>query len=229
MHLSAVILAGGQSRRMGQDKAWVQYQGRPLVSATVERVKSIGIDELFISARPDQDYSALNCRVLFDAEMSFGPMTGIEKALARMTSDFLLVLPVDLPRMTPVCLAKMMRCCDRLTGAVAELHGEIEPLVAIYPRRCHQYALKHIAHADYAVRSFASACLHDHAVRVFRVPNSQSVCFANCNTPQDLASLDDLPGLSRVKPSMSLQAPRAALASPSGLSKTKARKWENPG
>lgn len=190
MQLSAIILAGGQSTRMGCDKAWVRYQGRPLVEMALEKVRSLGIQETFISARFDQDFSALKCRVLVDGEVGFGPMSGIEHALRASTAPLLLVLPVDLPGMTDGCLRKLTAYCDRLTGAVAKLRSRIEPLVAVYPTRCHDYARMNTARGDYAVQSFAAACLHEHAVRLFRVPDADAACFTNCNTPQDLAGLD---------------------------------------
>jgi molybdopterin-guanine dinucleotide biosynthesis protein A len=190
MQLSAVILAGGQSTRMGRDKAWVRYQGLPLVEAALEKVRSLGIQEAFISARFDQDFSLLRCRVLVDGEVGFGPMSGIEHALRASNAPLLLVLPVDLPGMTAGCLRKLIACCDRLTGAVAKLGSRLEPLVAVYPTRCYEYARMNIARGDYAVQGFAAACLHEHAVRLFRVPDGFASCFTNCNTPEDLARLD---------------------------------------
>jgi molybdopterin-guanine dinucleotide biosynthesis protein A len=186
MSLSAVILAGGQSKRMGREKAWVRYEGKPLIQAAVEKIRSLSVDQVFISAREDQDYSHLNCRVLFDLEPGLGPLSGIERALRESVSPLVLVLPVDLPRMTAECLNALAQSCDRFSGAIAKVNSELQPLVAVYPKRCHAYAVNGIARGDYAVHQFASACLHEKAIKLFRVPPWQADCFKNCNAPEDL-------------------------------------------
>lgn len=194
MQLSAVILAGGQSKRMGQDKAWVRHQGKALIELAVEKVQALGIQDTLISGRLGQDYSSLSCSVLVDSEFGLGPMAGIEQGLRVAKSSLVLVLPVDLPGMTVECLRKLLRCCDRLTGALAKLHGQIEPLVAVYPKHCHEYAIMNVARGDYSVQHFAYACWHGGAIRIFRVPESHAPCFANCNTQEDLAEFNNRSG-----------------------------------
>lgn len=189
MQVSAVILAGGRSRRMGRDKAWLRFEGKSLLERAVETVRTLGLEEIFISGRGDQDYSAFQCPVLLDAESGLGPISGIEAAMRETHSGLLLVLPVDLPRMRPDCLQKLLHACAPLTGAVPELRGQIEPLVAVYPKRSHEQLITNIARGQYAITQFASDCLRKQAVRVFQVPTSDAACFANCNTPEDFVRL----------------------------------------
>lgn len=174
---------------MGRDKAWVEYQGKPLLSAALEKLRSLAISEVFVSGRPDADYRGIECRVLLDSEFGIGPMAGIERALWVSRNDLVLVLPVDLPKMTAAFLMKLIGACDRLTGAVAVSHARVEPLVAVYPKRCHEYARMNVARGNYAVSCFVEACRHERAVRCFRVSKQDAACFHNCNTPQDLAQL----------------------------------------
>jgi molybdopterin-guanine dinucleotide biosynthesis protein A len=101
---------------MGHDKAWVEFGGKPLVQLAVEKVRELGIEEIFISGRAGEDYAALKCPVLFDLEPGFGPLGGIERGLCVCSSPLLLVLAVDLPQMSPALLARMQNNCDRLTG-----------------------------------------------------------------------------------------------------------------
>ena len=81
MQLGAVILAGGESKRMGRDKAWVEFSGRPLIAHAVDKITALGVREIFISGRAGQDFSAWKLPVLFDLEPGFGPLGGIERAL----------------------------------------------------------------------------------------------------------------------------------------------------
>src|SRR6185312_13638918 len=66
MKFSAVILAGDRSQRMGEDKAWLMLDGKPLAARQVELARALGAEEVFISGRAGADYSALECRILHD-------------------------------------------------------------------------------------------------------------------------------------------------------------------
>lgn len=171
---------------MGRDKAWLEWNGRPLLAWAVDKAHAIGIDEVFISGRPGVDYSAFDYPVLLDREPHLGPLSGIERGLDACASPLLLVLAVDLPRLTTAWLRRLVAGCDSLTGVVPRLHGELEPLVAIYPKRCHVFALEGVLHGRRAVQDFARACLRERAVRILRMPNSAATAFANCNHPADL-------------------------------------------
>ena len=186
MNLSAVILAGGESRRMGRDKSWVELDGKTLIAHALEKVHRLGVNEVFISGRAGEDYSALNCPVLLDLAPGFGPLGGIERGLHAATSPLLLVLAVDLPHLTVEFLKHQYACCDRLMGAVPELNHELEPLAAIYPKRCHALAVEALAKSRRAARDFAAASLHTSAVRIVSVSAAEAVCLANWNSPADL-------------------------------------------
>jgi molybdopterin-guanine dinucleotide biosynthesis protein A len=188
MELSAVILAGGESRRMGRDKAWLHFDGKPLVKLAVEKVRQLGIKEVFISGRAGEDYSALECPVLFDLKPGFGPVGGIERGLHECRSPLLLVLAVDLPHMSLTFLKRMRNACDRLTGAVPKLKGQLEPLAGIYPKRCLALAFAAIAKSQHSARDFASACLRERAVRACSVSRGEASVFLNWNRPGDLAN-----------------------------------------
>jgi len=189
MELSAVILAGGESKRMGRDKAWIELEGRTLLALAVEKVRRLGVAQIFISARPGRDYSALKYPVLFDLEPGYGPLGGIERALHECRSPLLLVLAVDLPHMTMEYLQKLFTRCDRLTGAVPKRQGRLEPLAAIYPNRCHAIAFDFIAKSRRVASDFAEACQRERAVRAVSVTATESDCFINWNSPGDIPAL----------------------------------------
>jgi molybdenum cofactor guanylyltransferase len=188
MNLSAVLLAGGESRRMGQDKAWLEVGGQPLIRWALSTVRNSGIQEVLISGRAGTDYSTLGCPVLFDLEPGCGPLGGIERALAAATTPLLLVLAVDLPGITPAFLRKLAARCDPLTGTVPKLRGELEPLAAIYPKRCHFIAQDCLLKSCRAARDFAEACLRERAVRTLAVSVADARCFQNWNCPADVAA-----------------------------------------
>jgi len=188
MNLSAVILAGGESRRMGHDKAWLEVGGQSLLARAVSAVRGSGIEEILISGRAGADYSALRCPVLLDRELGCGPLSGIERALEAARAPLLLALAVDLPNMTSAFLRQLAERCDPLTGVVPKLKGQLEPLAAIYPKRCRSIALDCLVNGQRAARDFADACLREHAVRTFAVPPADRRCFENWNRPTDVTA-----------------------------------------
>ena len=92
MRCSALILAGGKSRRMGRDKARLELAGRPLLARQIELARELRADKIFISGRAGADYAAFGCEVLFDFYPEAGPLAGVERGLATATAPFLLVL-----------------------------------------------------------------------------------------------------------------------------------------
>jgi molybdenum cofactor guanylyltransferase len=188
MNLSAVILAGGESRRMGRDKAWLEVGGQPLIRRALSTLRASGIHEVFISGRAGTDYSALTCSVLFDLEPGCGPLGGIERGLAAATAPLVLVLAVDLPHITSAFLLKLAEQCNPLTGVVPNLRGEYEPLVAIYPKRCSVIARDCLFEFRHAARDFAKVCRCEHAVRTLAVSGADAGGFDNWNSPADFAA-----------------------------------------
>ena len=186
--LSAVILAGGESSRMGRDKAWVEFDGQPLIRRALHAVRSSGITDIFVSGRAGTDYSMLRCPVLLDRESGSGPLAGIERALDTTEAPLLLVLAVDLPRMTAGFLRKLASHCDSLTGVIPKIKGRLEPLAAVYPKRCRFIARDCLLKCRLAARDFAEACLRERAVKPFVVPPADQSCFDNWNSPADIAA-----------------------------------------
>ncbi len=185
--LSAVVLAGGASTRMGRDKAWLEFEGQSLVVRATKALASIGVRHVFVSGRAGCDYSALNVPVLLDRHPGIGPLGGIERVLHETTAPLVLVLAVDLPRMTSAFLKNLVATCTREVGAVPELDGRLEPLAAIYPKRCHALAAEAIAQSRYAVRDFVAACVAERAVQIHRVAPADASCFTHWTTPTDFA------------------------------------------
>ncbi len=187
MNLSAVILAGGESRRMGRAKAWLKVEGQPLIVHALAKVRDLGVREVFISARASGDYARLGCPVLPDREPACGPLGGIERGLEAATARGLLVLAVDLPHLTVSFLRQLVARCDASVGVVPRRARQLEPLAAIYPKRCHALAQGLIREGQYAACGFARACLRQGLVRAYGVAPAEAACLANWNRPSDLS------------------------------------------
>ncbi len=106
--MKVVILMGGKSSRMGQEKAFVQFQGQSLF----ERVKALAasIDEEYYLSVSYEQFESLGheYRCILDVVSGKGPLGGIVSALAYLRDD-ILVLPIDLPNLDLETLKPLMK------------------------------------------------------------------------------------------------------------------------
>lgn len=183
---SAVILAGGNSSRMGRDKAWLEVGGQRLLERQIERVREAGAEEVLISGRADTDYAGFGGRVLRDQFAGVGPLAGIEHALAVAKSPALLVLAVDLAEMSGEFLRRLAAGCSTDVGVMPRVNGNLEPLAAFYPKSAHALAKAQLAGERFAVKDFAERCVQCGFSRFIEVAASDAHHFANWNSPADV-------------------------------------------
>lgn len=194
MHFTAVILAGGESRRMGRDKAFLEFGGQSLLAHQLETVAALRPAEILVSGRPDTDYSHLGYPVVLDAQPGCGPLGGLDRALARAQSDLVLVLAVDLPRMTAAFLGKLLDLSNPRSGVVPETSRGLEPLAAFYPKRAHGLAADCLQTGRRAAADFATCCAQAGLVRIWGCLPEEESMFANWNSPADAVGSAQPPG-----------------------------------
>lgn len=111
-NVTGFVLAGGESRRMGRDKALVEFAGRPLIEHAVGILREAGLEARIAGTRADLGRYA---PVISDAEPGRGPLGGICAALADCETDRAIFLPVDLP-LLPISLITFMLHKNHVTG-----------------------------------------------------------------------------------------------------------------
>lgn len=137
--MNAFILAGGQSIRMGRDKALLHFHGRPLIEYALVKLRTLGFSPAIAGNRPDL---AGYAPVIPDNYPGSGPLAGIEAAIASSSADLNLFLPVDLPFL-PIEFLRWITVRALQTCALAtipRLQGYPQPLCAIYHRALLPYA-----------------------------------------------------------------------------------------
>lgn len=186
MNFSAVILAGGQSRRMGRDKAWLPLDGQPLVARQIAIVRELAPADIFISGRADTDYTSLGCPVLTDEFADAGPLAGIAVGLAAASAPLVLVLAVDMPDMASAALRRLLEPCAAEVGVVPRVNRRVEPLAAFYPKAAAPLAVDLLKRQLRAARTFAEQCSQAGLVVLHDVEAADWKCFANWNSSADL-------------------------------------------
>src|SRR5947209_5356633 len=98
--ISVVLLTGGESRRMGKDKATLLFRNKPLWQIQLDLLRKLQPAEIFLSARSDPAWRPNDLQFVADAPPSRGPLSGLTATLARTRTSHLLALAVDMPFMS---------------------------------------------------------------------------------------------------------------------------------
>jgi len=129
---SAVILAGGDSRRMGLDKALLPIAGKPLIARIADRLKEL-FAEVIVGANRIEDYRFLDLEIVPDREPGQGPLMGIASCLERAAEDLAFVTACDVPEIDLSFIHRLIGLA-RGYDMVLPVTGDrrYEPLFAVY-------------------------------------------------------------------------------------------------
>ncbi|MCY3757679.1 MAG: molybdenum cofactor guanylyltransferase [Acidobacteria bacterium] len=129
------VLAGGQSTRMGRDKALLEIGGQPLIRSAVNLLKALTGRVAILG--PAENYSFLGVPVLPDLVPSRGPLSAIYTGLERSGTTVNLFLACDMPLMEGTFLKLLVERALLADAVLMRLDdGSLEPLCAVYNRSC---------------------------------------------------------------------------------------------
>lgn len=189
--LSAFILAGGKSTRMGTDKAFVTLDGRTLLARALELARSVTLEVRIVG---DAEKFAFFAPVVEDVFPGCGPLGGIHAGLRASQTALNLILAVDLPFVSPALLQFLIARAGNsmATVTVPRAWGGWQPLCAVYRREFADAAEKALREGRYKIDA------------LFSVPHTQTIeteelesagfsprIFRNLNTPQEVAEASD--------------------------------------
>lgn len=188
MSVSAAIMAGGKSRRMGQDKAWIELDGEPLIKRVADVLARVA-DEVIVVAN-DPKYASLGLRVVRDRYPEGGALGGIATGIGAATHDAVLVAACDMPFLSADVWRVLLRHAGEADVVIPRIGGEYETLHALYTKACVPHMARALAENRLRVVSFFDA------VRVLAIDESELRAvdqalraFTNVNTPEELAGL----------------------------------------
>ena len=186
MKISAVLLAGGKSRRMGEDKATIVFRNRPLWQIQIELLRKVSSKEIFISAPSDPPWRPADIEFVPDDQPSRGPLSGIAAALSRITTNHLLALAIDMPFMTESYLRSLCEKIERGGGIVPLIENRAEPLAAVYPREAHDDVVAALSGSDFSLQSLVGKLVAAGKLQPIQVSEEEKAFFRNLNEPGDL-------------------------------------------
>jgi molybdopterin-guanine dinucleotide biosynthesis protein A len=190
--VSGIVLAGGQSSRLGTDKAFVNVNGQPLIEHIVAKLTKLSDDVIIVTNSP-QKYGHLEAKLVGDIYPGRGALGGIYSGLRTATNAYGLVVACDMPFLD-LNLLRYMILLARGHDVVIPRIGELtEPLHAIYSKNCLEPIDRLLAQGGLKIIDFFPAVrvryVEEGEVDIF---DPQHLSFFNINTPSDLEKMRKL-------------------------------------
>jgi len=183
MQITAIILAGGQSSRMGTDKAMLQINGKTLLENAIEICRPVCNKILISSNNPDHD--KFGYQIVPDEIKNCGPIGGIYSCLKKSETDWNFIISVDTPFVTGEFIRFLTSQTDNYNVVVPVHHGEKEPLITLYHKNCLPVIENQLAIQQFKIHNLIALLntrFSDTNHWVEKVP----FLFKNLNHPEDL-------------------------------------------
>lgn len=182
--LSAIVLAGGKSSRMGRDKALIEVDGVPLLKRTCDAARHC-TDVIYVVTSWCDRYRSIVPDVQWIEESSpRSPLMAFAEALTHVSTDWVLLLACDLPRLDGEILKECTAQLADVAIVVARSQEGWEPLCGFYRRDRLSSLQSYIAGGK---RSFQE-WLDSETVQELQIRDRQMLL--NCNTPDDLKAIE---------------------------------------
>src|SRR5205809_2645525 len=189
VNISAVLLAGGESRRMGRDKATIIIRGKPLWEHQLEKLRTLEPEQLFVSARIDPSWRPGDVHFVADTAPSRGPLSGLAASIGRTTTSHLLALAVDMPWMSKTYLEFLCAQIASGCGVLPKIGERAERLAAIYPREANGDFRNVLTGADFSLQPLVRRLVDTEKLREISVTEEEQKLFWNVNELSDLTAL----------------------------------------
>jgi len=188
LSIAALILAGGKSSRMGEDKAFVLYEGKPLLQR-VYQVAAACSQKVYIATPWPERYKTLlteDYEVLLETEQNQGPLVVLSQGLLEIPFDWIWLLACDLPILEVSMIqhwqSRLTVVSDTVLAVVPQSQSRWEPLCGFYRRSAYSHLQEFMAPGG---RSFQRWLTHI-SVEPIYLSEEESQMLLNCNRPTDL-------------------------------------------
>ncbi|AXI01012.1 molybdenum cofactor guanylyltransferase [Sporosarcina sp. PTS2304] len=186
MKTVGIVLAGGQSRRFGEPKAFAEFEGKPFYEYSVESLRPF-CEEIVVVTRPEfVDRFPIDVHVTTDIEnfAGMGPLAGILTAMEQLDAERYIVLPCDMPFMDRHVMDRLLqRHSTDVTGVVVE--GKLHPLVSVWNRRVKPTIRQALLENNRRVM-YVQALHHIEWIEGILLTDQPELAFKNVNTPCEL-------------------------------------------
>ena len=192
---SLVIQAGGQSARMGEDKALKLFLGRPLIQRVIDRLAHLA-NEVIVTTNHPEDYTFLGLRLVPDLVAGRGALGGLYTALASAASPIVAVVACDMPFASASLLEAATRLLvqEEADVVIPKTDEGYEPFHAVYRRAACVPAIQSAIQADRwkVIAWFPSVKVRELTMGEVTRLDPSGLAFWNVNTPEEFAEAERL-------------------------------------
>lgn len=185
--ITGIILSGGKSSRLGQEKGLADFNGKPLIQYAIDVLKPIS-DKIIISANNQLDeYTSFGYEVVQDQVRGIGPLGGIIASLKKSVTRYNFVLSCDTPFVPAELFSYLLNSIENFQVAVPK-HGEklFEPLCAVYATNV-IWDMQHcIETQNYRLHHFLKESNARFVPIHNKLPFYHEEMFVNMNTQKDI-------------------------------------------
>lgn len=183
--MTGIVLSGGESRRMGTDKAFLKVAGAPLIEHVLRSLKDVFQDIIVVTNAPER-YAAYDVQVVSDALAIRGPLTGIYSGLLKSSDEYSFVAACDMPFLNSRLISYIAGLAAGHDIVVPSVGGLLEPLHAVYRRQLIEVIEKEIRQDRRQIRGIFDRAkvryVTENEIDRFD-PSRKS--FKNLNTPEE--------------------------------------------
>jgi len=191
--LTVCIQAGGQSSRMGEDKALKPFLKRPLIQRVIDRLSPIA-DELIVTTNRPSEYGFLNLRLVSDLKPDRGALGGLYTAIASATHPLVAVVACDMPFASARLIEGMSRLLveNEADVAIAKSDEGYEPIHAVYRRETCLPAIESAIEADQwkVIAWFPQVKVQVLTSEELNSLDPDGLAFWNVNTPEEFVEAE---------------------------------------
>jgi molybdopterin-guanine dinucleotide biosynthesis protein A len=185
--VSIVVLAGGKSRRMGQNKSFVQLNGRPMIEHILDQLAVLALPTFIVTNEPEA-YAGYGLPLFPDVVRDRGALGGIYTALEYSHTPYVLCAACDMPFLDPALLRLLTARRTGYEAVAARLDGIWQVFPGVYSRACLPIFQASLRAEQHRMQTILSA-LQIYPLDAFEIHahglDLQS--FVNLNTPGELA------------------------------------------
>jgi molybdopterin-guanine dinucleotide biosynthesis protein A len=181
MNISAIILAGGKSSRMGSDKGLLELNGKKMIQHVIEIIQKITDDIIIVSN--SSGYEQFTFPVFKDIEKDKGPLGGIHTGLMKSSRDINIVVSCDAPFVSNSTLTQLLEASIGYDITIPSYQGRLYPLIGIYNKACLPVIKRSIETNNLRVRSIFDQL----KTNIIDCSDEDESHFTNINTPEELA------------------------------------------
>ena len=182
---TGMILAGGKSSRMGEDKSFILFSGKPLIENLIDKLSPLFEDLIIITNQPHL-YRKYGIKTQRDILPGRGSLGGMYTGLLFSKNMYNFIVACDMPFLNQDLVEYILKESNGYDVVVPERNGKFQPLCAVYSKNCIRPIETKLSRNNLKITDFFQYVqVKTITEKEIGKLDPQQLCFVNINTPQD--------------------------------------------